>query len=119
MEVNKKAIYYRLGSEESIEAKKQVLQSIIASIEIMKTASNLKRLGKDERESSNSVQKIIEEIGHNIKNLTANLPEEEIHEHKIEHKKSKKAKAGKVKFSEARQFEDELKEIKDKLSKLG
>ena len=119
MEVSKKSIYYRLEAEPSIEAKKQVLQATITSIEMLKTASNIKKFGKEEKETTSQIQRTTDEISKAINNLISALPQEEIEEHKIERKKAKKRPGKKEELTGAKQFEEELKEIKAKLSRLS
>lgn len=120
MEISKKAIHYRIDPEPSIEAKKQVLQSTISSIEMLKTTAEIKRLEKNEREIIDDIQKRMEEIGKNINNFIATLPREEEIEERPLHKKIK-ARAGKKKekLVGLKQFDEELREIKVRLSRLA
>jgi hypothetical protein len=118
MEISKKAVFYRLEAEPSIEGKKEVLQSIISSISMLKIINGLKELEKKEHETISDIQAGIEGINKEVMEFINCLPKEESEELMPKLKQGKKARQTKETFSESRQFEEELKSIKEKLARL-
>jgi len=118
MEISKKAVFYRLEAEPSIEGKKEVLQSIISSISILKIINGLKELEKKELETISDIQVRVEKINKEVGDFISCLPKEESEELRPKLKSGKKIKHIKETFSESRQFEEELRSIKEKLARL-
>jgi hypothetical protein len=118
MEISKKAVFYRLEAEPSLEAKKQVLNSIISSISMLKALNKIKELEKQEGKTVSDINEKVGEIRKKITAFIECMPKAETAELKSKLKPSRKTVPKAKASTESKEFESELEEIKARLSRL-
>lgn len=125
--VESKKVYVRLEPSETVESRRNILESMARLIDMLMISKKFKRLRKEELSDIRKEKTAAQEIIEGIESLQEKLPQmeklaERKHIGKIKAKKERKEIAIRVPshaLSKSEKYKIELEEIKERLARLG